>query len=231
MPCSTSGIGETFYAQYAGTGYDWNAWYPELVSAIRAVDASTPILVGGNGYSGVEWLSYFQPVDDPYMVYAIHQYSPHEYTHQDPPDPTRTYPGYFDMDYDDYPETFDHAWLESLLSAAVDFSAKYNVPIVVNEFGAERWVSGAADYIRAEMDLFEFYGWNYAAWQWQPAWQPLTGATCPLTSVSVQTRRTWRRWRMTCSPPTSKPGRATSSGLRLSATDLSPLSENSTKHT
>ena len=60
------------------------------------------------------------------------------------------------------------------LSAVVDFSLKYHVPIVVNEFGVERWVSGAADYIRAEMDLFEFYGWNYAAWQWQPAWEPLT---------------------------------------------------------
>ena len=106
--------GETFHAQYTGTGYDWNAWYPELVSAIRAVDASTPILVGGNGYSGVEWLPYFQPVDDPYMVYAIHQYSPHEYTHQDSPNSKRFYPGYFDTDYDDHPETFDHAWLESL---------------------------------------------------------------------------------------------------------------------
>lgn len=165
---------ETFYSQYAGTGYDWNAWYPHLVRAIRGVDAFTPILVGGNSFSGAEWIPYLQPVDDPYVVYTFHQYSPHEYTHQAPPDPMRTYPGYFDIDYDGDPETFDGAWLESLLSSAVDFSAKYHVPVAVNEFGAERWVSGAADYVRDEMDLFEGYGWNYAVWQWQPAWLPLT---------------------------------------------------------
>ena len=164
---------ETFYSQYAGTGYDWNVWYPNLVSAIREVDDSTPILVGGNNYSSAEWISYLQPVDDPRVVYTIHQYSPHEYTHQESPDPTRSYPGNFDVNYDGNPENFDHVWLESLLSSAVDFSAKYNVPLAVNEYGAERWVASTADYVRDEMNLFEQYGWNYAAWQWQPAWLPL----------------------------------------------------------
>ncbi len=164
---------EIFYSRYAGTGYDWNAWYPNLVSAIREVDSFTPILVGGNNYSGAEWLPYLTLVDDPHMVYTIHQYSPHEYTHQDPPDPMRSYPGYFDINYDGNPENFDRAWLENLLSIAIDFSAKYSVPLAVNEYGAERWVAGAADYVRDEMDLFEQNGWNYAAWQWQPAWFPL----------------------------------------------------------
>jgi hypothetical protein len=164
---------ETFYAQYAGSGYDWNSWYPNLISAIREVDTSTPILVGGNDYSSVEWLLYFQPVNDPHVIYTIHQYSPHEYTHQDPPDPTHTYPGEFDVNYDGRPETFDRDWLESLLSFAGDFTAKYNAPVAVNEYGVERWEPGAADYIRDEMDLFEQHGWNYAAWQWQPAWPPL----------------------------------------------------------
>jgi hypothetical protein len=164
---------ETFYAQYAGTGYDWNAWYPDLVSAIRQVDPSTPILVGGNGYSAVEWLPYLTPVDDPRVVYTVHQYAPHEYTHQGTPDPARSYPGRMDTDYDGEPDDFDRAWLESLLSIAATFSAEHGVPLAVNEFGAERWVPGAADYVAEEMELFEQHGWNYAAWQWQPAWPPL----------------------------------------------------------
>ena len=44
----------------------------------------------------------------------------------------------------------------------------------MNEFGAERWVANVEDYIRDEINLFEQHGWNYAAWQWQPAWEPLT---------------------------------------------------------
>jgi hypothetical protein len=164
---------EAFYDQYAGSGYDWNAWYPSLVSAIREVDASTPILVGGNNYSGVEWLPYLQPVDDAHIVYTIHQYSPHEYTHQDSPDSTRTYPGYFDTDYDDQPETFDRAWLEGLLSIAADFQSSHQAVLAVNEYGLERWASGGAEYVRDQMALFEQYGWNYAAWQWHASWPPL----------------------------------------------------------
>jgi hypothetical protein len=164
---------QTFYDQYTGTGYDWNSWYPDLVTAIRSADSITPILVGGNSYSDITWLPYVKLVDDPRVVYTVHQYSPHEYTHQEPPDLTRSYPGYFDTDYDGNPETFDRTWLENLLFIADDFIAKYNVPVAVNEYGAERWVPGAADYVRDEMNIFEQHGWNYAVWQWSPAWPPL----------------------------------------------------------
>jgi hypothetical protein len=60
--------------------------------------------------------------------------------------------------------------LENLLTIAGDFAAKYNVPVAVNEYGAERWEPGAADYVRDEMAIFNQYGWNYAAWQWFASW-------------------------------------------------------------
>jgi len=164
---------QAFYDEYSGTGYDWNSWYPDIVSAIRAEDSSTPILVGGNSYSAVEWLPYLQTVDDPRVVYAVHQYAPHAYTHPAEVDPARSYPGVFDLDDDGEPENFDGAWLEDLLAAADEFSRRYGVPVAVNEFGAERWTPGAAEFVRDEMDLFERHGWNYAVWQWQPAWPPL----------------------------------------------------------
>jgi hypothetical protein len=107
------------------------------------------------------------------MVYTFHQYSPHVYTHQEPPGITSTYPGNFDTDYDSYPEDFDHAWLENLLATALDYQSKHGVVLAVNEFGAERWVPGAADFVRDEMALFEQYGWNYAAWMWHASWAPL----------------------------------------------------------
>ena len=56
---------EEFYAEYGGTLYDWNQLYPRIVTAIRQVDPHIPILVGGMGYSAVEWLPYMQPTDDP----------------------------------------------------------------------------------------------------------------------------------------------------------------------
>jgi hypothetical protein len=164
---------EEFYMKYQGTGYDWNTWYPDLVKAIREVDQETPILVGGNSFSDIEWLPYLETVEDPFIVYTFHQYSPHEYTHQEIPDPLRTYPGRFDTDYDGNPENFDRAWLEDLLAVAAGFQAEHGVHLAVNEYGLERWAPGGAKYVRDQMALFEQYGWNYALWQWHASWPPL----------------------------------------------------------
>jgi len=163
---------EEFYAEYGGTLYDWNRLYPEIVAAVREVDPETPILVGGMGYSAVEWLPYLEPVDDPYVVYTVHQYEPYVYTHQEPPDLTRAYPGDFDADWDGEPERVDRAWLEDLLATVDGFREEHGVPVAVNEFGLMRWEPGADVFLADQMDLFEGRGLNYALWLWETSWKP-----------------------------------------------------------
>jgi hypothetical protein len=164
--------GQAFYESYAGGGYDWNAWYPSLVDAIREVDGETPILVSAMSFGDLAWLPYLQVVADPRVVYTFHQYSPHEYTHQEV-DQGYTYPGRFDTDYDGRAETFDLAWLEHWLSLAGGWAADNDRPLAVNEYGAIRWAAGGTQYLRDEMNLFEDYGWNYAIWAWYPDFPPL----------------------------------------------------------
>jgi len=164
---------QVFDARYAGSGYDWAAWYPNLVAAIREVDAEIPILVGGNGYSNTDWLPYLKPVSDARVVYTIHQYSPHEYTHQEPPDLWRAYPGVFDVDYDGDDDTFDRKWLEDWLEIPAAFSRQQGAPLAANEYGVMRWEPGAADFMRDQMALFEQHGWNYALWAWEASWKPM----------------------------------------------------------
>ena len=163
---------EEFYAEYGGTLYDWNQLYPDIVSAIREVDPETPILIGGMGYSAVEWLPYLEPVDDPRVVYTVHQYEPFVYTHQEPPDLTRTYPGTFDADWDGEPEPVDRAWLEALLATVDEFQTEHGVPVAVNEFGVMRWEPGADAFMADQMDLFEERGLNNALWLWETSWDP-----------------------------------------------------------
>ncbi len=167
---------QEFYPQYAGSLYDWNQFYPRIVAGIREADGETPILVSGMGWGAVRWLPYLQVVDDPRIVYAAHQYEPQEgYTHQDPPPARNAYPGRFDLDWDGQPDVFDRAWLEGFLSTLSDFQQEQGVPVAVNEFGVIRWVPGAADFMRDEMDIFETFGINYALWVWNPpAWAPWT---------------------------------------------------------
>jgi len=160
-----------FYPRYAGTLYDWNQFYPRLVRAIREMDTETPILVSGMGWGSVPWLSYLQTVDDERVVYAVHQYGPFPYTHQQPGQ-NYAYPGTFDLNWDDQPERFDHAWLMDYLAPIEQFQRSYGVPMAVNEFGVVRWAPNAADFMRDEIDFFEQQGMNHALWVWEPRWEP-----------------------------------------------------------
>ena len=47
---------EQFYDSYPNSLYDWNQMHPAIATAIRNVDATTPIIVGAMSYSAVEWL-------------------------------------------------------------------------------------------------------------------------------------------------------------------------------
>jgi cysteinyl-tRNA synthetase len=162
---------DEFDADYAGSIYDWNSWYPNIVTAIREVDSETPILVGGNGYSALDWLPYLETIEAERIVYTFHQYSPHMYTHHYPGE-EYSYPGQFDTDYDGQADAFNQAWLEDFLSTASDYADEHNVVLAVNEFGAVRWGDGAADFMRDEMALFEELGLNHALWVWDPVWPP-----------------------------------------------------------
>ena len=164
---------EEFYAQYGGTLYDWNQLYPRVSTAIRQVDAETPILVGGLGYSAVDWLPYLQPTGDPRTIYMVHQYAPYNYTHQWWDGLECDYPGFCDLDWDgENDDWLDRTWLDDLLSTIDVFAATHEVPVAVNEFGVIRWVPGAAAFMDDEIDLFEQRGMNHALWVWDPSWEP-----------------------------------------------------------
>jgi hypothetical protein len=145
-----------------------------MVEAIREVDADTPILVSAMSWGAVRWLPYLKPTGDPHTVYMVHQYEPQEqYTHQEPGG-ENTYPGEFDLNWDGESETFDRAWLEAYLSIIAEFQSKHGVPVAVNEFGVQRWVPNAAQFMADEMELFEELGMNHALWVWNPDWEPFS---------------------------------------------------------
>ena len=162
---------DEFFAEYGGTLYDWGQLYPRITDAIRAVDSETPIIIGGMGYSAVDWLPYLEPTGDPRTVYAAHQYMPYVYTHQEPND-SYPYPQVYDLDWDGEDDNFNRAYLDEVLSTVDEFIATHNVPVVVNEFGGTRWNPGFAHFMDDQMSLFEERGLNYAFWEWPSTWEP-----------------------------------------------------------
>ena len=163
-----------FYATHGGSLYDWNQLYPRITSAIRQVDSQTPILIGGMGYSAIEWLPYLHPTGDPRTVYVAHQYAPISYTHQWWDSLACAYPGMCDTDWDGEDDQFDRAWLGKLLETVDTFVSAHSVPVAVNEFGVMRWEPAAAAFMDDEIDLFEQRGINHALWEWESLWAPLT---------------------------------------------------------
>lgn len=163
---------DEFYPAYEGTSYDWNRFYPKIVSAIREKDSDTPILVQAMGYGAVAWLPFLETVNDAKTVYCAHQYEPFIYTHQAPGSLEHTYPGIFDTNDDGSEEQLNKTWLENLFSTIDDFSSAHNAPVTINEFGLQRWEPGADAYMKDIMDIMEQMRMNHALWQWSSSWEP-----------------------------------------------------------
>ncbi|MBI9044940.1 MAG: cellulase family glycosylhydrolase [Anaerolineaceae bacterium] len=164
---------EEFYDQFGETLYDWNQMFPEITEAIRQVDENTPILVGGMGYSAVNWLPYISPSKDDRTIYLVHQYAPYVYTHQEANNIRISYPDFADLDYDSQKDNFDKTWLDNALQPIDDFMEQYEAPVAINEFGPVRYVPGADQYLSDHMQLMDKRGLNYALWVWDPNWVPM----------------------------------------------------------
>ena len=143
---------EDYYPKYANSLSDWNQLHPKIAAAIREVDSETPIIVGSMSWSRASWLPYLKTTGVERTVYAIHQYEPHEYSHQ-----------YLDENIG-YPGI---GLLETQLSYVDQFrSASGNPPVTANEYGIHRFVPSASQYIADEIALFEQRGMNHAIWEW-----------------------------------------------------------------
>lgn len=150
---------------------------PRLVSAVRAQDPSTYLVVepapmalpvgyagvGGFGQNDGPIKAQLQPVADPSnrVIYSFHDYTPATYTVQTMGSANVSYPGMarnFDQPQDVY---WDKNTLRAYFQPVRDFQLRNNARIYVGEVGAERFAPGAAQYYADNIALFEEYGWDW----------------------------------------------------------------------
>ena len=140
---------------------DWHDLAEAAGKAIREVDTRHAIIVepadGGNPYG----FNGFRPIDVPNVVYSVHMYLPHAFTHQG-------VRGQWSKQYA-YPgeiggKRWDKAQLELALKPAIDFQRGYNVHMYAGEFSAIRWApdGSAHRYLRDCIDIFEEHGWDWS---------------------------------------------------------------------
>ncbi|MGB9687412.1 glycoside hydrolase family 5 protein, partial [Thermogutta sp.] len=105
-------------------------------------------------------IALLDPIDVPGVVYSVHMYVPHAFTHQGVYDNPMgvVYPGIIDGKW------YDRDTLRKVLEPVRRFQEGNGVHIYIGEFSAIRWAPGdsAYQYLKDCIDSFEEYGWDWA---------------------------------------------------------------------
>jgi len=148
----------------------WGEIQGLTIEAIRKIDTTHAIIVGGTDYNSISKLSSLPEYSDPNLIYTFHFYDPHVFTHQgaswDVPSLASLAGVPFPANSIRMPRTPDdlkETWVEdalknykndaafSTLAASLDktvaFSRERNVPVFCGEFGVYMVQSPAKDRV------------------------------------------------------------------------------------
>jgi hypothetical protein len=139
---------------------DWQDLAERTAKTIRAIDPKRTIIVEPPQWGGPQGLRELRPLSVPNVVYSVHMYLPHAFTHQGVHGPGKAYlyPGEIEG------KRWDKAQLEAALAPVAEFQRKYGVHIYIGEFSAIRWApeGSACRYLNDLIEIFEARGWDWS---------------------------------------------------------------------
>jgi hypothetical protein len=139
---------------------DWQGLAQRVAEAIRQVDPDRAIIVEPASWGGPEGLASLQPLPVSNLVYSVHMYIPHAFTHQGVfgKSDACSYPGQIQG------ELWNKARLERALQPVISFQQRYGVHVYIGEFSAIRWApdNSAARYLKDLIEIFESHGWDWS---------------------------------------------------------------------
>lgn len=148
-----------------GSTQDLNRFYERMVLNIRRVRKDLPIVLDA-GFHAHPWaFKILKPFKDPSIWYAFHWYEPFLYSQKDP---SYSYPGSVPTGENPGPADvvmWDKKMLATFLKPVIDWQREHGIDknqIVVGEFGVNRLMKGAADYLRDCRQLFLEHGFMHA---------------------------------------------------------------------
>lgn len=139
---------------------DWQRLATAAARSVRRHDADHAIIVEPEPWGGPEALDNLEPLPLAGVVYSVHVYVPHTFTHQgvydNPLGPH--YPGVIDG------KQWDKDQLRRALQPVINWQRDYGVQIYIGEFSAIRWApdDSAYRYLKDCIDLFEENGWDWS---------------------------------------------------------------------
>jgi len=165
---------------------DWQELAERAATAIREIDPVRTIIVEPAQWGGPDGLKELRPLEVANVVYSVHMYAPHTFTHQGVYAKGRTFP---------YPGEIDgrqwgKAQLEAALQPAVDFQKAYGVHMYIGEFSAIRWApdNSACRYLKDLIDIFEAHGWDWSYHAFRE-WMAGASSTARIPKTTAVLRR------------------------------------------
>jgi aryl-phospho-beta-D-glucosidase BglC (GH1 family) len=141
----------------------WRELALKTSKEIRKIDPVKAIVIEPAPWGSpdaLEWLEPFDPKEMPNVVYSVHMYQPHKFTHQGVYDTEMSlvYPGKIDG------KDWDKEQIRKSLQVVKDFAADYGVAIYIGEFGSIRWApeNSSYRYLKDCIEIFEEEGWDWA---------------------------------------------------------------------
>lgn len=167
-------------------GHDlWSCNY-WATKAIREVDPEVPVIVECGDWDHAKGYRYFSPIPFDNVIYSLHFYSPHHYTHQGVGPNAMTGPYQVAAKSGTSP-TEGEAYLKRCMACARAFQLKHGARMFVGEFSVVAWAPEADKWLKPVVDLFEEYGWD---WTWH-AYREYIGWSFEYEG-DPKTRKLWR---------------------------------------
>lgn len=146
----------------------WNAWVPEILTAIRVTNPTRTVIVGPANSNGMTSLkSLVLPEQDRNLIVTVHYYNPMQFSHQGAPWSKKNK----DLSGITWGTAEERAKVVSDFQKAADWSREKGRPIFLGEFGAydgnkaESALALRAAYVGHIARTAEAMGWAWAYWQ------------------------------------------------------------------
>ncbi|GAC1670182.1 MAG: cellulase family glycosylhydrolase [Candidatus Acidiferrum sp.] len=186
--------------------YRWAGIQARLAAAIRDGAPHHTILATGARWSDDDDLLASEPLHDPNVIYVFHFYEPHVFTHQGANWSTNYYHYLNELPYPSDLESAQRAanqvpdpvnrlgvlrygmdrWnmarIDAEIASVADWSKRWNVPVVCNEFGVYRKTSIPKDraaWISDVRTSLEKHGMGWAMWDYSGGFGVVTRQADP----------------------------------------------------
>ncbi len=165
---------EDWLQKNRGTAADLNRFNRRVVEAIREVDPHTPILLDCWFHAAPEGFHYLKPVEDERILYSFHFYAPWNYTTYRVNKGRYSYPNAMPVGGSGDTRPWTSANLRSCIQPVIEWAKRFNIApeaIVVGEFGCDRRVGGAKEYLGDLIAIFDEHHWHWAFYSYRsPDW-------------------------------------------------------------